>query len=83
MAPLRLDTTSSVMDALGGNRAVSELTGRSATAVSNWRASENFPSNTYLCMTDALRASGFVAPASLWRMTEPACARCDTAEMSP
>lgn len=67
-----LNTAAKVMDALGGNRAIQELTGGSASAVCNWRAFKRFPSNTYVAMTSALKASGYTAPPSLWRMVEPA-----------
>lgn len=67
-----LATTSEVMDALGGNAAVAELTGSTLKAVWNWRGFETFPSNTYVAMTDALRARGKTAPASLWGMKMPA-----------
>jgi hypothetical protein len=63
-----LSTTSEVMDALGGNPAVAELTGRKPKAVSNWRAFKSFPSNTYVAMTEALRQKGKSAPAALWGM---------------
>lgn len=66
-----LSTTSEVMDALGGNTPVAQLTGSKPTAVSNWRKSETFPSKTYLAMTDALFAKGKTAPASLWGMKQP------------
>lgn len=67
-----LRTTSQVMDALGGNSAVAELTGSSNKAVWNWRVSETFPSNTYVAMTAALAAIGRSAPATLWGMKIPA-----------
>ncbi len=70
-----LNTAAKVMDALGGTRSIQELTGRTANAVYNWRAFGRFPANTYVAMTAALRASGYIAPASLWRMvkhSEPA-----------
>jgi len=63
-----LSTTSEVMDALGGNQAVAELTGSKPKAVWNWRGFETFPSNTYVAMTEALLAKGKTAPASLWGM---------------
>jgi len=63
-----LSTTSEVMDALGGNLAVAELTGSKPKAVWNWRGFETFPSNTYVAMTEALRVIGKTAPASLWGM---------------
>ncbi len=66
-----LFTTSDVMDALGGNSAVAELTNSTSKAVWNWRGFETFPSNTYVAMTEALRARGKTAPASLWGMKMP------------
>lgn len=67
-----LSTTSAVMDELGGNLAVAELTGSNSKAVWNWRKSETFPSNTYVAMTSALLAKGKTAPAALWGMRQPA-----------
>lgn len=63
-----LKTTSEVMDALGGNIPVAELTGSRPKAVSNWRASGTFPSNTYVAITEALLAKGKTAPVALWGM---------------
>lgn len=68
MSKIDLTTTSAVMDALGGNVPVAELTGRTPTAVSNWRRFDAFPANTYVALTQALDAIGRRAPASLWSM---------------
>jgi hypothetical protein len=65
-----LESTSDVMDALGGNRAVEAITSAKPSAVSNWRGSKVFPSNTYVAMTEALHAIGKTAPASLWGMRQ-------------
>ena len=65
-----LCTTVAVMDALGGTRAVADLTGREYGAAFNWRGFETFPPDTYLVMTQALEAQGKTAPPSLWRMVE-------------
>lgn len=67
-----LSTTSQVLDALGGNGAVAEITGSTTKAVWNWRGFNTFPSNTYVAMTEALLAKGKTAPASLWGMKQPA-----------
>jgi hypothetical protein len=67
-----LSTTSEVMDALGGNASVVAITSSNPKAVWNWRVSKTFPANTYVAMTEALRAIGKTAPASLWGMREPA-----------
>lgn len=66
-----LKTTSEVMDALGGNIAVAELTSSSTKAVWNWRGFETFPSKTYVAMIGALEARGKTAPATLWGMKMP------------
>ena len=58
------------MDALGGNTAVAEITGRTAKAVSNWRKFSSFPSNTFVILKSALALKGHVAPDTLWGMTE-------------
>ena len=60
-------TTSEVLDALGGNQPVAELTGSTPKAVSNWRKS-TFPANTYVSMTRALKRIGKTAPTALWGM---------------
>jgi hypothetical protein len=67
-----LTTTAEVIDALGGNQPVASLTSSTNKAVSNWRGFSTVPSNTYLAITEALRARGKTAPASLWGMKMPA-----------
>lgn len=67
-----LETATQVFDALGGNAGVGKLTGAKSSAMSMWRQAESFPPNTYVAMTDALRALGKTAPDSLWRMKVPA-----------
>lgn len=67
-----LETTEQVIEALGGNGPVANLTASKPNAVSNWRGFETFPSNTYVAMTEALRARGKTAPSSLWGMKAPA-----------
>jgi len=66
----RLETTAEVMDALGGNKAVAQMTGRKYNAAANWRAFPKFPSNTFLVMRGELHKLGKTAPASLWGMAE-------------
>ena len=61
-----------VIDALGGNVMVAEITSASLTAVYNWRAAGKFPADTYLLLQDELRARGRVAPDYLWPMRQPA-----------
>ena len=68
---VELNTTSDVMDALGGNPGVAKLTGSKPKAVWNWRSFDKFPSNTYAVMIEALQERGKTAPASLWGMKVP------------
>jgi hypothetical protein len=63
-----LTTTEAVIDALGGNQRVGELTASNAKAVWNWRASNTFPSNTYVALQSALKSIGKAAPDALWSM---------------
>ena len=65
-----LFTTSDVIKELGGNVPVSALTGAKPKAVSMWRTVGKFPWRTQLPITEALRARGKTAPASLWGMTK-------------
>lgn len=65
-----LETTTQVMDALGGNGPVEALTASKPSTVSNWRGFSTFPSNTYVAMIHALHAVGKTAPASLWGMKQ-------------
>ena len=69
MAPKTLQTTSDVMDALGGTAAVARLTDRSTHCASNWRRFKTFPANTFVTMRTALHERGLTAPDSLWGMT--------------
>jgi hypothetical protein len=65
-----LTTTNEVIEALGGIRAVADLTGRKYPAAWHWSTWKAFPSDTYVVMTEALRAAGKTAPDSLWGMVE-------------
>jgi len=67
-----LRTTTEVIDALGGNQPVADLTSSTNKAVSNWRGFPTFPSNTYVVITEALRRRGKTAPDALWGMKMPA-----------
>lgn len=67
-----LETVAEVFTALGDNPGVEELTGSKPSTLSMWRAAGTFPSNTYVVLTEALRAIGKTAPDSLWKMKVPA-----------
>lgn len=68
----QLNTTTEVIEKLGGSAEVAKITGRKPNAVSNWHSFSHFPPDTYLVMTAALRVRGYEAPNSLWRMVGPA-----------
>jgi hypothetical protein len=68
MAKLR--TTSEVIDALGGNQALSDMTSTSVNGVYNWRAVGQFPADTYLLLKDALDKIDMNAPDHLWPMRQ-------------
>ena len=69
------ETTTEIIDALGGNSAVAQLTSSSAKAVSNWRGFGKFPSNTFLVLKSELMRLGISAPDHLWSMREPTPAK--------
>ena len=68
MSTSHFRTTSEVIAALGGKKAVAKLTGRSWSAVWNWEDREAFPPNTYTAIKSALTAINATAPDSLWGM---------------
>lgn len=66
-----LDTTSAVIDALGGTAAVARLTGRSMQAVSNWRERGFFPAASFGPINQALSDLGRTVALTLWRSIPP------------
>ena len=68
----KLTSTTDIIDALGGTHAVARLTSASPNAVSNWRATGVFPSNTYLLLKQELLRYGITAPDDLWSMRKRA-----------
>lgn len=71
MSETHLTTASAVIDRLGGNRPVADLTDRTPAAVSNWRGFNAFPSDTYIAMSRALANLGESAPLALWLGKRP------------
>ena len=66
-----LSTAREVVDTLGGNKAVCEMTGALPKAVYYWTGHAlSFPSRTYCLMSDELRARGAKAPRDLWKMLQ-------------
>lgn len=70
----KLDTTSCVIEALGGRAAVAEMFSVGPTAVDHW---ENglFPAHTYLDMTAELAKRGHEAPSTLWKFARAPSSR--------
>jgi len=65
----RLTSVTEVIDALGGDEKVAELTHAKPKAVWNWHGYfEAFPSDTYAVMERELRRRGYSAPPHLWKM---------------
>jgi hypothetical protein len=71
---VKLQSTTAIIDALGGNAAVAKMLTVTSAAISNWRAADRFPSNTYLILTEALARKDYVAPDKLWAMRKKAVA---------
>lgn len=65
-----LRSVDEVVAFLGGDAAVSRLTGVSPQVVQNWKARRRLPSKTYLFLLQELSARRAAAPAKLWGMWE-------------
>jgi hypothetical protein len=65
-----LKTVDEVIDALGGTTATARLTGRTLSAVSNWRSTKRLPADLFLMLSKALDERGAMAPPSLWGMEQ-------------
>ncbi len=71
-----LRTVATVIKELGGdmrgmNTYVAELTHKSLQCVTNWKAKDRFPPDTYLILQKALKEHQATAPARLWGIVEP------------
>lgn len=76
MVPVMSDILNSpeqVIDALGGTKAVSALTGKSMQAVSNWRA-RGVPAEMFLVLESALTRSGLSCDPAVFGIRRPDCA---------
>jgi hypothetical protein len=67
-----LESPESVVLALGGVRAVGEMTGVKPSTVYNWCHRGRFPPATYLAFAKVFESRGLTADPRLWRMTIPA-----------
>jgi hypothetical protein len=70
-----LQSTSAIIDELGGTAEVARLTSTTYKAVGNWKSFDRFPANTYLIIQAELSRRGKSAPDRLWAMREPAPAK--------
>jgi len=77
-----LDTTSAVIDALGGTAAVARLTGRSMQAVSNWRERGFFTAPSFDAISGALADKRLAAAHRLWRSVPPSAINAEPARAS-
>jgi hypothetical protein len=68
MTSNELSSVDAVIDALGGDKAVAHLTGRTPSAPWNWRDRKMFPASTFIVLKSALVLKGHTAPDSLWKM---------------
>lgn len=66
MSGATLDSVEAVVRALGGPRAVRQLTGRTPQTVWNWRRANRFPAKTFVKLQAALHEAGEEASAELW-----------------
>jgi len=65
-----LQTTGQVIDALGGNKKVAQMTGSTTNSVSGWRKGK-FPAATYVALRIVLAKKKLAAPDTLWSMRKP------------
>ncbi len=64
-----LESPESVVLALGGVRAVGEMTGVKPSTVYNWCHRDRFPARTFLSFRAALLERGYEPDPKLWGMT--------------
>lgn len=64
----KLTSAVQVVEALGGDQAVADLTYSTPKAVWNWHGYfDAFPASAYRVMTDELEKLGYTAPPWLWK----------------
>lgn len=62
------NTTSEIIDALGGTSSAAEKVGVRPQVISHWRVKGYFPAHTYLALKALLEKEGIEAPDTLWKM---------------
>lgn len=63
-----LETSSQVIDAVGGTTAAAQLADSSPQSVNNWRRSGRLAGDTFLIFSEELKERGLRAPLALWGM---------------
>jgi hypothetical protein len=61
-----LQTANEVIDSLGGTTKTAKIACRSPQSVSNWRAANRLPAETFRRLTEKLAERGMEAPPELW-----------------
>ena len=74
-AMTNLQSTSEIIDELGGPNEVARLTSTTYKAVGNWKSFDRFPANTYIIIQAELSRRGKTAPDHLWSMRMPPAVR--------
>jgi hypothetical protein len=67
----KLHSVDDVVKAMGGRKAVAELTGVTRKAVHVWVLQRSFPSKIYLVLKDALAKLGLEADVSIFSFSAP------------
>lgn len=63
----QITTTSDLIDALGGTKAICDLLNVGQQAVSHWRVRDRLPAHTYPTVQSELMKRGLSADLSVWR----------------
>lgn len=66
--PHRINSVDGIVEALGGNKIVCHAFHTSSQAVSNWRAKNRLPADTYVAVRQQLIRLRLQAPDILWNM---------------
>jgi hypothetical protein len=73
----KLHTVNDVVKAIGGRKAVAELTGVTRKAVYVWVDQSAFPSKIYMVLKEALAKHGYEADVSLFSFSAPSEGKAD------
>lgn len=67
-----LHSVKDVVAALGGPTETARIAKSGANNVWNWKSTNKFPADSYLLLSEELKARDLYAPPSLWGMREAA-----------